>query len=41
MMKMIKDAHEQLNVNCLCVNKNEIISGGDDCNIKIWTFKEN
>ena len=40
LIKMIKDAHEQLNVNCLCVNKNEIISGGDDCNIKIWTFKE-
>ena len=41
LIKMIKDAHEQLSVNCLCVNKDEIISCGDDCNIKIWKFEEN
>ena len=40
-----KDAHEQYNVNCICVNKNgngnEIISCGDDCSIKIWKFENN
>ena len=38
-----KYAHEQYNVNCICVNKNgnEIISCGDDCCIKIWKFEIN
>ena len=36
-----KDAHEEYDVNCICVNKkkNEIISCGDDCSIKIWKFE--
>jgi WD40 repeat protein len=40
-----KDAHEQYNVNCICVNKNkingnenEILSCGDDCFINLWKF---
>ena len=40
LINMIKDAHEQFSVNCICSNKNEIISCGDDCNIKIWKFEE-
>ena len=40
LVKMIKDAHDQYSINCLCVNKNEIISGSDDCSIKIWKFGE-
>ena len=40
LVKMIKNAHEQFSVNCICSNKNEIISCGDDCNIKIWKFEE-
>ena len=40
LLNMIKDAHEQFSVNCICTNKNEIISCGDDCNIKIWKFEE-
>ena len=40
LLNMIKDAHEQFSVNCICTNKNEIISCGDDCNIKIWNFEE-
>ena len=40
LVKMIKDVHDQYSINCLCVNKNEIISGSDDCSIKIWKFEE-
>ena len=40
LIKMVKDAHEQYSVNALCVNKNEVISCGDDCCIKIWKFEE-
>ena len=40
LINMIKDAHEKFSVNCICSNKNEIISCGDDCNIKIWKFEE-
>ena len=40
LVNMIKDAHEKFSVNCICTNKNEIISCGDDCNIKIWNFEE-
>ena len=38
-----KNAHEEYNVNSICVNKNEnvIISCGDDCAIKIWKFENN
>ena len=44
-MKLIgkeKSAHNDYNINCICINKkeNEIISCGDDCSIKIWKFKE-
>lgn len=45
LIKMIKNVHDQYSVNCICINKNsnknELISGGDDCNIKIWKFEEN
>ena len=44
LVKIIKDAHDQYSVNCIIANKyynkNEIITCGDDCNIKIWDFKE-
>ena len=44
LVKIIKDAHDQYSVNCISANKyynkNEIITCGDDCNIKIWDFKE-
>ena len=40
LVKVVKDAHEQYSVNSLCVNKNEVISCGDDCCIKIWKFEE-
>jgi WD40 repeat protein len=40
LIKVVKDAHEQYSVNSLCVNKNEVISCGDDCCIKIWKFEE-
>lgn len=38
-----KDAHDEYNINCICINKNgtEIISCGDDCAIKIWNFEPN
>ena len=38
--KIIKGAHSEYSVNCISINKNEIISGGDDCCIKIWNFEE-
>ena len=44
LVKIIKDLHDQFSVNCIsangCCNKNEIITCGDDCNIKVWDFKE-
>ena len=41
LVEMIKDAHEQYNINYISINKNnEIITCGDDCNIKIWSFIE-
>ena len=41
LVNIIKDAHEQYSVNSICTNKNEVISCGDDCCIKIWKFEEN
>ena len=40
LVNIIKDAHEQYSVNSICTNKNEVISCGDDCCIKIWKFEE-
>ena len=44
LVEMVKDAHEQYSINYINVNKidnsNEIITCGDNCNIKIWKFLE-
>ena len=45
LVEMVKDAHEQYSINHISVNKiennnNEIVTCGDDCNIKIWKFVE-